>query len=704
MAPPVGQPLIAYWPAGAPDVAGATLENLRTTLAPETEIQALDESRSFGSALNALLGDRDGFDVAIVADACALPEGWLARVERAATIDDTIAAASTLAVGPGGPLFAGFDGDPVFAPAKPPEGLAVGAPAQGATGQPTLHPRLFRLWPHCSYVRGATIQLLGPFDESLSHPGAVLVEYAARALSRGLSCVLADDVVVERLQGGLRPVSPTEMAQIRALHPWLDAALDEEEALEFGALRHSLLRARTAGRILSVTIDARALGSDARGTQTYQAGLVMALARSGRLTVRAVVRDAASEELIGVLEGAGVRVIREGTIESDRTRTDVAHRPQQVFVPEDLRLLRHVGERVVVSHLDLIAFRNPGYHSSIDEWRRFRRLTRIALGAADRVIFNSDHSRRDAVADELIEPEYTAIVGVGIDPPPANLVPRPPAGVNPDHDLLVLIGSDYLHKNRLFALELVDQLRLRHGWQGQLVLAGGHVPHGGSAGAEAELLNARPELAEHVLDVGPVGEDEKRWLLEHARALLCPSTYEGFGLTPLEAAATDTPCVYAPTTSLREVLGPDAATILPWDAAASADLMLPLLHERGARENHLKALRSALGRYAWDSIADELYEVYCDAIDSPYRSSVQRAWEESVVREELIVDLDRRYQDLRERVAFGLALIDRDGLLTMKQQRGLMRLASRGWLRRPLLGPFGLLGRVRSRDTPASLP
>ena len=87
-----------------------------------------------------------------------------------------------------------------------------------------------------------------------------------------------------------------------------------------------------------------------------------------------------------------------------------------------------------------------------------------------------------------------------------------------------------------------------------------------------------------------------------------------------------------------------------------------------------------------------------------------RAWEELLVREQLIVDLDRRYQELRDRVAFGTALIDRDGgLLTRAQQQGLMRIATRRWLRRPLLGPLGLIGGRGDgggsrRDAPATDP
>ena len=473
------------------------------------------------------------------------------------------------------------------------------------------------------------------------------------------------------------------MAKVSALHPWIDAVRAEEDALELGPLRRSLVAMRVAGAPVSVTIDARALGAVAAGTQTYVAGLVQALAaRPASVTVRVVVRDDLAPAAIDELERAGVELVTERQAADGLARTDIAHRPQQVFVPEDLSLLRSLGERVVITHLDLIAYRNPAYHDSRDEWRRYRRLTRLALAAADRVVFLSEHARRDAIAEDLIEPQWTTVAGVGIQPDIGDPPSRPPDGVPLGRDLLVMVGADYLHKNRLFALGLVDELRRRHGWDGLLVLAGVHVANGGSAAAEAELLAREPELAARVLDLGPVTDDEKRWLVEHASALLCPSTYEGFGLTPLEAAAAGIPCLYAANTSLSEVVGREAATIVPWDAAASADRTFPLLRPGEHRERHLASLSGALPRHDWGTIVDRLCRTYREAIDSPYRSSVPRAWEELLVREQLVADLDRSYKDLRERVDFGIGLIDRGGLLTRDQQRGLMRIAARRWLRR----------------------
>jgi glycosyltransferase involved in cell wall biosynthesis len=685
--------VIAFWP-WAGEAETATLDRLRETAPPSAEVIRLDGELGFARALNELAHDSGAADVAVVADAGLLPADWFERLRRAGYADDSVAAATALAAGPGDPPFEGFDCDPVLSP---------GSDAPGDAPAAAVHPRVANLWPQCVYIRRSALGLLGAIDQSLTHPVAGLADLAASALRLGLTCVLADDVLVVRLEGGLPPCPTDQTAAVVRSHPWIEAAWNEMDALELGPLRRSLVAGRVDGRPPSVTVDARAIGPDASGTQTYVAGLVVALACSERGTVRALVRDDARRPALDELERAGVELITETQAADGVARTDIAHRPQQAFVPEDLRLLRSLGERLVITHLDLISYRNPGYHESADEWRRYRRLTRVALAACDRVVFLSDHARRDAISEELIEPQYTHVCGVGVEAEPTGEAERRPDGVPEGAELLVMIGSDYWHKNRLFALELLGELR-SIGWDGVLVLAGANVAHGGSAAAEGELLCSRPDLRSHAVDLGCVSEPEKRWLLAHATALLCPSTYEGFGLTPLEAALAGIPCLYANVTSLGEVAGADAATLIPWDAAASAERALPLLHAGEARERHLASLRKALGPYRWEAIVPELEAVYREAIASPYRSSAPRAWEELLVREELIVELDRRYQELRERVAFGIALIDRDGLLTREQQLGLMRIASRRWLRTPLLGPLGLIGARRDAPGPNSGP
>jgi hypothetical protein len=151
---------------------------------------------------------------------------------------------------------------------------------------------------------------------------------------------------------------------------------------------------------------------------------------------------------------------------------------------------------------------------------------------------------------------------------------------------------------------------------------------------------------------------------------------------------------------MREVAGAEAATIVPWDATASAAAVAPLLVPGPTRDAHLALLSRALDRWRWELIVPELIEAYRTALHSPYRAAAPRAHEE-LQREELLADVHAAYMDLLDRVRHGLSLIDRGGLLSDAEQRGLMRIASRPLLRTPLLGPIGWLGGLRRREPPS---
>jgi glycosyltransferase involved in cell wall biosynthesis len=642
-------------------------------------VRLLARAPHFAAALAEALESCPGGDLVVLARPGRLPAEWLIGLAHAATSDDTVIGASPLIAGGPGKLFAGYE--------EIPPGPQVARPVGSL---PVGRPRIARLSTYCAYLRRSALELLEGPDQALRDPAPVLDDLATRALALGLSCALADDVVLAPVDD----LSPAP-APAPAPAPVPAAALLAQEELagaDVGPLRHALLMARARSCALSVTIDARGIGGGFGGTQTYTTALIRALSASERVRVRAVVGEEFAADLLRAgLAQDRVEILTYSEVLAGVPRSDVVHRPQQAFSPDDRALLRLLGERVVLTHLDLIAYRSPSYHSGLEQWRGYRRTTRLALGTADRVVFLSDHARRDAIAEELVSAERSAVVGIGIERGRGGPARRP-ARLAGEAPLLVMLGADYGHKNRPFAFRLLGQLRQR-GWSGRLVMAGAHVEHGSSAAQEAEQLSSDPDLAEHIIDLGPVDEPEKNWLLSSAAALLCPSTYEGFGLTPLEAISAGLPCVYPNLTSLGEVLGPESATIVPWDAAASAARVLPLLRPGSEREAHLARLAGVLERFRWESVVERLLAVYEAAVSSPYRAATVRGWEE-LKREEYIIELDHRLRDLRSRVSFGMILVDRDGLLTRAQQRGLMRLASRRWVRGPLLGPLGLLGQL----------
>lgn len=644
---------------------------------PAGRVRGITPAPSLAGAVREAL-HAGGGDVVVIGHPCRLPAGWLGPLRRAAYRDDTVAAASPLQRGADAGTGAEY-------------GIVIeGDALAGTASLPAAHPRIGWLSPCCAYLRRSALQLLGVPDLASPDVVTVLDDLASRALAVGLTCALADDVCVDALPAP-DPVPAHSTDGLAAI------AQHELAGADAGPLRHAILAARARADRLSVTIDARGLGSGYGGTQTYTGALIRALAESEGVRIRVVVgEEPVARGLRAALAEPSVEIITYEQAVAGVARSDVVHRPQQAFSADDMSLLAFLGERLVLTHLDLIAYRSPGYHASLDGWRRHRRISRLALGMADRVIFLSEHARQDAIGEELVTAGRSPVVGIGVDGPPALEPPRRPAELTLEGPMLVMIGADYGHKNRPFAVRLLAELH-RRGWRGHLVLAGAHVPHGSSAEAERRELGRAPELNGHVVDLGPIDEPEKRWLLSAASALLCPSTYEGFGLTPLEAISAGLPCAYPNLTSLGELFGADEARIVAWDAAASADRLLPLLGPGPERDRHLQALEPVVQRFRWQAVVPALLAAYDAAVSSPFRTATARGWEE-LQREQYLAGLDASLRELQDRVSFAMTLADREGPLTRTQQQGLMRVAARRWLRAPVLAPFGALGRLGPRS------
>ena len=638
------------------------------------------EGGGLSEAVNQAMRWAHRADLALVAPGCVVSSGWLERMREAATSDSVVASATALSIGGAGvELLASESGLPAIEQAA----------REVRDSALRLRPRIAVMGPGCVYIRRAAWDLAGPLG-ALDLADAL--EAMAQRLTRlGLVHVAADDVLVSG-----RPHTSGEPREPRASD-------------ESPALGRSIDRARMTLCGLSVTIDGRSLTAKVGGTQTYAIELILALAREPDLEVRVLVApDLSARASEAFASTPGIELLTYEQALAGAPLSDVAHRPQQVFTPDDMVLLRLVGRRVVVGQQDLIAYHNPGYHPDADIWQAYRRTTRLALAGADQVVFFSEHARRDALGEDLVAAGRAHVVGIGADAlAPDGPLGDPPGALLADEPFLLCLGADYAHKNRPVAIELLGALR-ELGWRGQLVLCGARVPHGSSREREAELLARDPELARLVLDLGPVDEAAKRWLYANARALVYPTLYEGFGLIPLEAARAGLPCLFAAQASLAE-LAPEAATLVPWDPSASAHVVLPLLSDGPAREAHLGKLASHTVP-SWTQAAGALRAVYEQALTAPAAQAAPHVWEE-LDREQYIVRLDddiaklkltaQEYQDayhaLSERVDFGLPLIDRGGLLSKAEQRGLMRVAARRGIGALALAPFGLLGREEDR-------
>jgi glycosyltransferase involved in cell wall biosynthesis/GT2 family glycosyltransferase len=630
-------------------------------------------------------------DPVLVNSDCVVAAGWLDALGEAAYSDSRVATVSTL-TNHGTILSVPDRNTP--SPTLPQDWKLDRAAAAIREQSLRIRPRIPTALGHCVYVRRSALDLVGVFDESFSPGYGEEVDFSQRCLLQGLSHLVADDVFVFHQGYGsfsaeARDLQDRNEELIRQRYPYYHDLAEAVADASVGPLPRALAIARQALRGLSVTIDARILGPHLTGTQVVVLELIHAMRRIEGIRLRALVPPDLGEYARTLLaDMSEISLITSAQVEDGIEWTDVVHRPFQVSYDDDLPILRRLGQRIVISHLDLIAYENPGYFASFEKWQTYRRVTRQALAFADRVVFISEAAARDALDHDLIEADRIDVVYPGTDHRLASLrpVPQVPGGADAEaQPFLLCIGTDYRHKNRLFALKVLEQLQLRHGWNGKLILAGPHVRLGSSAGDEAEFLALRPALSKAVTDLPAVTEAEKAWLLSRAAAVLYPTIYEGFGLVPFEAAAVGVPCLFAPHTSLQEVLPRETARLIPWDAAGSADRAFELINGRGSAEL-VERIQEAAKKFNWDLAAEHTVDVYRRAARDPVREAT------AIVNEAV------RLEQLLDAVGDeGISLLGPDGVLPKEMRRPLLAVATRKWLRAPVFGALRLPYRMANR-------
>ncbi|MDY7040207.1 MAG: glycosyltransferase family 1 protein [Chloroflexota bacterium] len=156
--------------------------------------------------------------------------------------------------------------------------------------------------------------------------------------------------------------------------------------------------------------------------------------------------------------------------------------------------------------------------------------------------------------------------------------------------------------------QLIDDYKL----EVKLVIAGRR----GWLFEEVFSLVEELELTGDVLFLGRVPVEDLPPLYTAARLFAYPSTYEGFGLPPLEAMACGTPIVASNVSSLPEVVGDAALLVAPDDVAGlTVALWRGLTDEARRAELVAKGFRRAKC-FSWEKAARQTSAVYQSLLSS----------------------------------------------------------------------------------------
>jgi len=480
---------------------------------------------------------------------------------------------------------------------------------------------------------GAVGDLVAPASARFD---VAIADFSARARAKGFIDVVDSGTFVTRpSDSAVHPTDDTltydDRGWLLHRHQSMVAFLDEQRMSGDSAfaLAYQVARVKVGG--LRVLVDGSCFGPHEVGTQVATLHTIRSLAEHEDITeVCVALPGPVPSYAASVLAMPKVRA-RNANVESleGLGPFDVAYCPYQPSPGWDIQRWTRLGVRLVVTVLDTIAFHNGGYFGSTGDWMAYRSHLLEAVHAADAITVISDDVIGQMRLHQFpVDPSRVVSIPLGTDHlsgDQSTELPRALAsrgfGVGP---FALCLGVNYTHKNREIALAAHEIVRSA-GFDLALVMAGAAVPHGTSRVSEA-----RSGSREHVFVIPEVSASERNWLLRHAAFVWYPTSAEGFGLVPFEAAAFGTPTVAVAFGPIRELanggspgprtFGSDVPRLASsWDATALAETAIAFLQDPDLSRRHTEALALAGTNYRWDRTADALVRLFRDTMSRPKR-------------------------------------------------------------------------------------
>ncbi|MGE5333677.1 MAG: glycosyltransferase family 4 protein [Nitrososphaerota archaeon] len=288
-----------------------------------------------------------------------------------------------------------------------------------------------------------------------------------------------------------------------------------------------------------------------------------------------------------------------------------------MHVPYFAPLRRGMGIPVITTIHDVIGLRLPTYRTT-PAAQAYTRIASKAAKRADMIIAVSEFSKRDIM--ELIGVPADRVRVIYEAPAPQYrrvqdarrlMEVREKYGLS---DKFVLnVGGLDLRKNiqALVGAFAAVYHELRED-DLQLVIAGDPDRLGGSPlYPDWRYLAAMFEVEENIVCM-PIDQEDLPALYSASACFAYTSTYEGFGLAPLEAMACGAPVVCSNRTSLPEVVGSAAVQVDPMDTDRLGAAILRVLTSREHRDDLRARGLAHVRKFNWEQVAAETSALYAE--------------------------------------------------------------------------------------------
>ena len=219
---------------------------------------------------------------------------------------------------------------------------------------------------------------------------------------------------------------------------------------------------------------------------------------------------------------------------------------------------------------------------------------------ADLVVSVSDFSRREMQKYYGLDPEKIPICHEGSD----HILAHAPDNAILDklnlrnRPYFLGVGIYALNKNLAGTLAALKQANLKD----VVLVATGKR----RVDVHDKLASIRDD---RLVDTGHISDGELRALYDHALALVYPSTYEGFGLPPLEAMQCGCPAIVSDHEVLVEIGGDATLRCAVNDTDSLAAAMTAVYSDPVLRQSLREKGRKHAQRFTWDKTARILLDL-----------------------------------------------------------------------------------------------
>ena len=275
------------------------------------------------------------------------------------------------------------------------------------------------------------------------------------------------------------------------------------------------------------------------------------------------------------------------------------------FSPDGYNLPLPARSVIALHDLNYVHF--PGNMPPLVRWY-YRKFFPAYARNAERVVTVSEYSKRDIVRSYGIDPERIDVVYNGastvfrpLDDAEKKAVREQYASGKP---YFIFVGALNPRKNLGRLLKAFESLCRDDETNMHLLIAGAPMFRNPFFRPD----EAAPGLRERVSFLGRLSREELARVVGGARALVLPSTFEGFGIPVIEAMHAEVPVITSNVTSMPEVAGDAALLVDPYSVESIGQALMRMAREPELRRELIARGQTQRERFSWDKTADLLWK------------------------------------------------------------------------------------------------